>query len=220
MTTLTLFISGMSHVHGILWLSSSVIDEYLLPNKTFDVNHKGISKLIDEWTTCSLNTGNDELDSIVKKVNVHDHKKSCKRNGQECRFDFPRLPSEETLVAHPLPKNTPDDERKAILSEVKAIKDKVKSALSKKKYESDVELDTFLQELGIPLSKYLWALKISEKGECVVLKRRVSEGFVNNYNLNYLFAWQANIDIQICLDAYSVVSYISDYFTKPDSGKL
>ena len=28
--------------------------------------------------------------------------------------------------------------------------------------------------------------------------------------------WQANTDIQICLDTYAVISYISDYMTKSD----
>ena len=212
----------MPHLHGILWLKTSAIEEYLLPNKTFDVNHEDISKFIDKWTSCSRETGNDTLDSIIKEVNIHKHKPSCKKKGTECRFDFPRLPSDHTIVAHPLPKDTPDEERKSTLSEVKAIKDKVRSALSRKDYDPgpEVTLSDLLEELGIPMEKYLWALKISEKGEYVVLKRKVYEAFVNNYNPNYLYAWNANIDIQVCLDAYSVVSYISDYLTKIDSGKL
>ena len=208
-------VRGMPHVHGVLWLNSQVIDEYLLPNKTFDVNNEKLPNLIDAWSTCSLENENDKLNSIVKEVNIHKHKR-CKQKGQECRFDFPRLPSDQTLVAHPLPKETPDDERKSILKEVKLIKSKLNS---KKDYDSNITLDDFLEDIGIPKKKYLWALKISEKGEYVVLKRKVCEAFVNNYRPSYMYAWQVNIDIQVCLDAYSVVSYISDYFTKPDSGK-
>ena len=31
-------------------------------------------------------------------------------------------------------------------------------------------------------------------------------------------AWQANLDIQFCLDSYAVVTYITDYLTKGDAG--
>ena len=60
-----------------------------------------VTELVDEWISCSLETGNPYLNDLVKEVNVHHHSKSCQKGGNGCRFSFPRLPSNETLVAYP-----------------------------------------------------------------------------------------------------------------------
>jgi hypothetical protein len=52
----------------------------------------------------------------------------------------------------------------------------------------------------------------------VIHKRGLDDIYTNNYNDTFLEAWQANMDLQFCLDQYSVVSYICDYMTKDDSG--
>ena len=109
-------------MHGIIWLNHSVIEKYLNPNRTINVDHEDLGNLIDEWSSCSLQTGNSDLDSIVKEVNVHKHKPTCRpEKDKECRFDFPKLPSDKTLVAHPLPKDVSDEERKSILKKVKLV---------------------------------------------------------------------------------------------------
>jgi hypothetical protein len=33
-------------------------------------------------------------------------------------------------------------------------------------------------------------------------------------------AWNANLDIQLCLDYFSVLTYITDYYSKDDSGTM
>ena len=43
---------------------------------------------------------------------------------------------------------------------------------------------------------------------------------MNNYNIEWILNWDANIDIQICLDFYAVITYISDYYSKDDSGTM
>ena len=35
---------------------------------------------------------------------------------------------------------------------------------------------------------------------------------------DFIEAWQANMDIQFCLDNYAVITYITDYLTKGDAG--
>ena len=59
-------------------------------------------------------------------------------------------------------------------------------------------------------------MQISVSGKTVILKRKVSEVFVNNYNKVFLKHWNANTDIQLCLDSFAVVTYITDYLTKSD----
>ena len=68
------------------------------------------------------------------------------------------------------------------------------------------------------LEIYYEALSISEAGRNVLLKRKISERFTNNYNPLFQSVWQANTDIQLCLDTHAVISYISDYVTKSDQG--
>ena len=43
---------------------------------------------------------------------------------------------------------------------------------------------------------------------------------MNNYNPEWIFAWNANMDLQVCLDFFQVVSYITDYYSKDDSGTI
>ena len=54
----------------------------------------------------------------------------------------------------------------------------------------------------------------------VVLKRDIDEINVNNYNPEWIICWDGNIDIQPCLDFFGVITYITDYYMKDDSGTL
>ena len=58
----------------------------------------------------------------------------------------------------------------------------------------------------------------SRRGVNVVLARDINETMVNNYNSEWLRAWQGNLDIQICLDFFSVITYITEYYCKDDTG--
>ena len=68
------------------------------------------------------------LDKIVKAVQVHKHtKKSCLKHGHGCRFNFPRFPSDETLIAKPYSNPELDEKQtKAKIEAAKKILEKVK----------------------------------------------------------------------------------------------
>ena len=87
-------------------------------------------------------------------------------------------------------------------------------------FEKVMEKNTLLKDLdqSRKVNIYLNALSISEKGRDVILKRKISERNVNNYNELFHSVWQANTDIQLGLDTHAVISYISDYVTKSDQG--
>ena len=70
------------------------------------------------------------------------------------------------------------------------------------------------------LEIYHDALSVSPNGYKIVHKRDIDEIYVNNYNIEWLLCWNANMDLQLCLDFYAVITYISDYFSKDDSGTL
>ena len=67
---------------------------------------------------------------------------------------------------------------------------------------------------------YEAALSVSQFGYKIVHKRDISEIYVNNYNKEWIINWNANMDLQICLDYFGLITYISDYFTKDDTGTL
>ena len=41
---------------------------------------------------------------------------------------------------------------------------------------------------------------------------------INNYNQEWIKAWNGNMDLQVCLDPFAVATYITDYYTKDESG--
>ena len=100
--------------------------------------------------------------------------------------------------------------------------DKVLQILDKElnQYQAG-RIDNLLKEAGVTnYDDYEKALKKSDAGYTVINKRDIDETYVNNYNREMILAWDANLDIQPCLDFYAVVSYITDYYSKDDTGTL
>ena len=61
-------------------------------------------ELIDKWISCSLANKDEKLNKLAKEVNTDKHTKSCQKGNDPCRFSFPRLPSDRTLISNPLSK--------------------------------------------------------------------------------------------------------------------
>ena len=70
------------------------------------------------------------------------------------------------------------------------------------------------------IEEYENALAVSDIGYRLILERDVDEIFVNNYNEEWIINWDGNIDIAFCFDFFAVITYISDYYGKDDSGTL
>ena len=60
----------------------------------------------------------------------------------------------------------------------------------------------------------------STKGYSIHYKRDVDETMVNTYNPEWICAWNGNMDFQLCLDYFAVITYISAYYCKDDSGAM
>ena len=73
-----------------------------------------------------------------------------------------------------------------------------------------------LTEDDMRIAAYHYALSICECGTRAILKRDVDEIFINNYNPHWMEAWNGNMDLQLCLDYFSIITYMSDYVTKPE----
>ncbi|KAI8423307.1 hypothetical protein MSG28_014329 [Choristoneura fumiferana] len=83
---------GSPHLHMLCWIENA-------PH--FDTP-EGRS-LINETISCSLNNDDDELNEIVKRVQIHNHSSTCykKRNDLHCRFNFPRPVSDQMTLLGP-----------------------------------------------------------------------------------------------------------------------
>ena len=81
-------------------------------------------------------------------------------------------------------------------------------------------IDLLLEIAGnIDYDDYVMALKKTRKhGSTVLLKRDIDEIWVNNFNPEWAEAWDANHDIQPVLDYFAAITYITDYWAKPDEG--
>ena len=117
-------------------------------------------------------------DALVKDVNVHNHTKSCQKGGLGCRFDFPRLPSEETLIANPIADDeleTEESKKKLEHSKqiLKTVKDKLTELTDEEIELFNNDLKDFLQKLGIDSKDYHEALRISQRGKTIILKRKL-----------------------------------------------
>ena len=69
----------MPHAHGVIWLKEETVRPYLKDNGEFDLEK--VPELIDIWTSCSLDTGDKDLNDTVKEVDMNHHTKSCQKKG-------------------------------------------------------------------------------------------------------------------------------------------
>ena len=102
--------------------------------------------------------------------------------------------------------------------------DKEESTLLKERIEhllkyADFDISKY-KDVSSKLEEYENALSVNKSGYRPFYKRDVSETMVNTYNPEWLSAWNGNMDIQLCLDFFAVITYISDYYSKDDSGTM
>ena len=240
---------GAGHAHGVLWLDLSALDtdfpgikeifQNIRTNAPFDIDQSSIlRRFIDSFISCSLE--DDTVSDIVKEVQIHHHTKTCRKYGSKCRFNFPKFPSEETLIAQPL---CEDDfatqldmhlyqkDLESVLTKVRHVLENMDHYFAEDKLFREhllhhITLDDVLihanigNTLNAARQRYYEALRVTKKGKVIILKRRVQEMWVNNYNPEWIHAWNGNMDIQLCLDFFAICTYITDYYTKDESGTL
>ena len=120
------------------------------------------------------------------------------------------------MITEPINKSNESEVEK--FKEGKLILKQVTDYLESENFDKNIPLNQILKDLKIEPERYEKALKSLEKGKQVILKRKPSECSINNYNKRCLKVYQANMDIQFCLDAYAVVTYVCDYWSKDETG--
>ena len=231
---------GLPHIHGVAWLNydaddrKELLDEtgtFIIQGDNPDGLNQGVINEIEKWISCKRSRNEDKrLNEIVEECQKHRHtKKSCLKRGNGCRFNFPRPPSNRTMISRPVENVFPElstEDQVNILKKAKEVLTIVKKALEdldEDCVEYDDDLERFLKEKClykdeiIDVALYHKYLQISSSGSSVILERKISERFINNYNPDFQRSWNANTDIQLCLDSFAVVTYITDYLTKGDT---
>ena len=92
---------------------------------------------------------------------------------------------------------------------------------SKAEYEKNREkrIDMLLELAGTTEQEYMTAIKnATTRGYTILLARDIDEGYINPFIPEWLEAWDGNIDTQPCFDFFGVITYITDYLTKDDTG--
>ena len=229
---------GAGHIHGVLWLDLDELEDKfpglksamkkLKSQASLNKQEKSaIAAFVDSCSTCNLK--DEDLIDTVNEVQRHRHKGNvekktgCYKKSKTCRFNFPRLPSEKTIIAQPL-KQGEMSERKfgALKKEYKQILQRVKDTLVELtedgRKECSLNTDELLQKAEVNKTKYYEALEVSQNAACIIMKRDPNEAYINNYNPEWLKAWDGNMDITVCLDYFAIITYITDYYTKTESG--
>lgn len=196
---------------------------------------------VDTFTTVSLHPAivGEIVAAIAKDVNQHRHTKTCRKYNTVCRFNFPKLPSFRTLIARPSAKTLSDKEKRNLEAKHAKVMEKVQEILSDKerleliisqypkeneKTKEEAEegrhkrIEAVLDLAGVSKEAYEELLQYSSAGFTIVMARDVDECNVNSYNPEVTRAWGGNTDFQICLDFFAIVTYITEYYTKDDTG--
>ena len=103
---------------------------------------------------------------------------------------------------------------------VSAIGDSQNESLSTYRINKKRRIELLLEKADTSLGEYEEALSFTKVGYKVVLERDLTEIFINTYNIEWIRAWDGNMDMSPCFDYHAVITYISDYFAKDDSGVM
>lgn len=192
---------GSPHAHTILWIKDAP--------KLGVSSDQDVCNFIDKYISCSVPM-NDSLAELVCKVQKHRHSVACRRNGQ-CRFHYLRPPSPDTMIAREVQSEMYSNEDISVALTALTV---IKKILNDKMLPEDITLDKLLGQAGISYSDYIRGLQICSSGNSVVLRRKPSESWINNYNPDVIMVWKANMDLQYILDPYACVMYIASYMFK------
>ncbi|KAJ8019346.1 ATP-dependent DNA helicase PIF1 [Holothuria leucospilota] len=204
---------GWPHIHCLFWVKDAPV--------LGQSENSEVVSFINQYISCELPSPetDPELHEIITNVQTHSktHSKSCKKGGKVCRFNFPKLPSTQTFMSKPESTCTNDQALKKGKAEqvFHELWDNVFKILPTSVSEAST-FESILQEMNISQTQLQDCCNVMSSKETVYLKRNVKDIWINNYNKHLLRLWNADMDIQFVLDAYSFIMYILSYITKAE----
>ena len=203
---------GSPHMHCLYWVENAP--------KLDEDSEETICNFIDKYITCAVPSEDDDpqLRQIVLDVQQHSksHSKSCRKKGTDCRFNFPRPPSERTFISRNQDGNVEESNHKSLNSSL------AKDVLLKVWNEvlEDVNANKTTEEIfskiNLTQDVYESAHRIVASKVTTILKRNPIDMWTNQYNPCLLKCWDANMDIQYVLDPFSCIVYIVSYISKAE----
>ena len=186
-----------------------------------------LAELANSLMSCKIPEESEDDDEqnmlrdFVLEVQQHRHTGTCRKKNTICRFDFPKPVSEKTLLAIPLDDKYPglsEETKKEKLEKYKNILLKAKEILSDEKLDSNMTFEQFYQKIECSKKEYEEAISTTAQGNVIILERKVKEVWTNTYNPDWLKCWNGNMDIQLAHDPYAVLTYITTYVGKDETG--
>ena len=108
---------------------------------------------------------------------------------------------------------------KEIIAKIMEKYNKMEDTEEEYKINRSARIDELLKIAETTERDYEDAIECSVKqGHMILLERDIDEGYINAFNPEWLEAWEGNIDLQPCFDYFAVITYVTDYLTKDDSG--
>ena len=203
-------VRGSPHGHCLLWVKNAPkVDE----NSDEEVC-AFVDRYINGRVPCDI-PENQEMRSLVMKLQTHSHSPCCRAHAKgKCRFHFPRPPSTKTIIARGV-----SDDFSSEISD-KDRRHVMKLVHEKMEEGSGASLKDILESECIPEEMYLQCLKISQgtRGTDVILHRDIGDCNTNNFNLDCLKLWRANMDIQFIADPIACIKYVLSYVMKSENG--
>ena len=105
--------------------------------------------------------------------------------------------------------------------EVEAIMDgheKQKESIENHSKGIEMRVKMLCRKAQVSYEEYIEALGTSTNGYSVVLKRDLDEIYINPYNREWMKAWNANMDIQLAMDPFAIITYVVNYMNKDETG--
>jgi hypothetical protein len=183
---------GTAHFHSAVHVKEAPIID-----KNSD---EGIISFVDKYVRGVVPNDDEQLRDLVVSRQMHHHARTCrKKKGLECRFHFPKHPSQATVVSRvPVRENS-----KQIVQQARTMIHQVMNTL--REMGTDHTLHDILTQSGVTTQDYNDALKISMKKTTVIMKRSPSNTCINPYNPVILKSIRANMDIQFITDVWACV---------------
>ena len=91
---------GSPHAHIVIWTEDA---------PTPEDEEEVICAFIDKYVSCKIPSKkkDPDLHTLVTTLQQHHHTATCRKKGTACRFNFPKLPSTETVIAKKLEMDDP-----------------------------------------------------------------------------------------------------------------
>ena len=206
----------MPHIHGVAWICPTYLQKENISGYLCDLPDDKLVSIVNQFITCKI-PSDKGMKKVVADVQVHHHTKSCLKYNGTCRYGFPKLPSNATVIAKP--SEIKDEKlKKKQFEEAKRTLQTAKMLLDDPELDENMSFEDFVKAVDPELTPELYMdyIQLTEKGKTIVMKRDVKERYVNNYNEEMLSAWNANMDIQLAIDPYAVISYMVNYAFKSE----